>query len=46
LPQWSAGGGQIWFVTPGGKHKPAPIVAKLGDFLAEVLAARDIGVDR
>ena len=42
LPQWTMGSGQIWFITPGGKHKPAPIVGKLGDFLAEVLAARDI----
>jgi DNA-binding transcriptional LysR family regulator len=46
LPQWTVGSGQIWFVTPGGKHKPSPIVGKLGDFLAEVLAARDIRADR
>jgi DNA-binding transcriptional LysR family regulator len=46
LPQWTIGSGQIWFVTPGGKHKPAPIVGKLGDFLAEVLAARDFQPDR
>jgi DNA-binding transcriptional LysR family regulator len=46
LPQWSIGGGHIWFVTPGGKHKPAPIVGKLADFLAEVLAARDSRPDR
>jgi DNA-binding transcriptional LysR family regulator len=46
LPQWTIGSGQIWFVTPGGKHKPAPIVGKLGDFLAEVLAAREIRPDR
>jgi DNA-binding transcriptional LysR family regulator len=43
LPQWTIGSGQIWFVTPGGKHKPAPIVGKLADFLADVLAARDMG---
>jgi DNA-binding transcriptional LysR family regulator len=46
LPQWTIGSGQIWFVTPGGKHKPAPIVGRLGDFLAEVLAARDLRADR
>ena len=46
LPQWTIGSGQIWFVTPGGKHKPAPIVGKLGDFLADVLAARDFGLNQ
>jgi DNA-binding transcriptional LysR family regulator len=46
LPQWTIGSGQIWFVTPGGKHKPPPIVGKLGDFLAEALAGRDFGLDR
>ena len=46
LPQWTMGSGQIWFVTPGGKHKAPPIVGKLGDFLADVLAARDIRPDR
>jgi DNA-binding transcriptional LysR family regulator len=46
LPQWTMGSGQIWFVTPGGKHKLAPIVGKLGDFLAEVLAAREIRPER
>jgi DNA-binding transcriptional LysR family regulator len=46
LPQWRIGTGQIWFVTPGGRHKPAPIVGKLGDLLAEVLAARDFQPDR
>ena len=46
LPQWTIGSGQIWFVTPGGRHKPAPIVGRLGDFLAEVLAGRDFGLNR
>jgi DNA-binding transcriptional LysR family regulator len=44
FPKWSIpGAGHVWFVTPGGRHKPSPIVQKLGDLLVEVLAARDMG---
>jgi DNA-binding transcriptional LysR family regulator len=33
-------GGQIWFLTPAGKHRAAPLVDTLRECIAEVLDAR------